>query len=103
MRRTHGILTRMEIIHNTYSCSGPNHSANDCHSLKRWNNLSLIIIYGGSIRDTCMGWRNATPNIIKFQKNVKQYLKYKKWITLICLAHQTKLNTDIISHIKLFI
>lgn len=55
---------------------------------------SLIIIYGRHIYDN-KGWRNATSNIIHFQKLFRRYIKKREKHELAIILHNTILTNDV--------
>ena len=97
-----GIITSMRYdIHNEhkYICSGPNTHAYKWLTSRMISNSykAIIIIYGGSLR-SIYGWRDATKNIIQFQRKCKEAILKKrierKYQVLLCL-NQTIGNNDL--------
>ena len=63
---------------------------------------SLIIIYGRHIYDN-KGWRNATSNIIHFQKLFRRYIKKREKHELAIILHNTILTNDVKWYISKYI
>lgn len=96
-----GIITSMRYdVHNEqkYICSGPNTRAYKWLNNRMISNSykAIIIIYGGSLR-SIYGWRDATKNIIQFQRKCKEAILKKrierKYQIILCL-NQSIVNSD---------
>ena len=97
-----GIITSMSYDdHNEYKyiCSGPNTPAYSWSENRTISNSCkvIIIIYGGSLL-SIYGWRNATKDIIQFQRKFKEAILKKrierKYQVVFCL-NKTILNNDL--------